>query len=110
MPEEILLIVENGTIAVLGDTAKARDLFGAYVGTVQQRRASHVEPINPALRLAFRALRWLGGDKGRVAAFTRSWGCQWRVDLAPSGGGILEPFAARADAIAAEIEWLCINL
>lgn len=30
----------------------------------------------------------------------------WTADMAPSGGGILGPFHVRADALAAEREWL----
>lgn len=33
-------------------------------------------------------------------------GGQWRADLAPVGGPVLGPFAARSTALAAEVAWL----
>jgi hypothetical protein len=51
------------------------------IGTVDIRRASHVEPIadNPG---------------------------KWGADLAPVGGPFLGPFDTRTAALAAEVAWL----
>ncbi len=53
----------------------------SQLGTLDIRRASHVEPIanNPG---------------------------KWGADLAPVGGPFLGPFDTRAAALAAEIAWL----
>ena len=75
-------------------------------GQAEKTRASHVEPLGPVRRLAFRALRRIFGGEGRVAEWTRRWRCRWCVDLAPSGGPVLTPFDSRDAAIAAEIDWL----
>lgn len=54
----------------------------AGLGNISITRASHVEPD--------------------------SFG-QWLADLSPSGGPMLGPFAVRADALTAEINWLRSN-
>jgi hypothetical protein len=51
----------------------------AALGAVSIRRASHVEPNDEA---------------------------RWMADLAPVGGPVLGPFAARSQALVAETEWL----
>jgi hypothetical protein len=74
------------------------------------RRASHVEPVNPFLRVLFTLLRYQFGDTGKVAAFTRNWDCAWRVNLTPVHGPIVPvDFASRQSAIDFEIDWLETN-
>jgi len=70
------------------------------------RRASHVEPINLWQAYAFRLLRKLFGDEGRVANWTRDWKCTWVVDMRPIGGEVFFPFKSRAAAIEFEIQHL----
>lgn len=73
-------------------------------GTGITRRASNVEPVAYALRIAFYGLRRMFGEYGRMASFTRMWPCLWRVNLAPIGGDILPgTWRDRSDAIAHEI-------
>lgn len=98
------------------------DIF-AEMGEVVTRRASHVEPETFWLRVAFHILRTVVSDKSRIAEWTRSWTCMWRVNTAPVGGPILrwkhtdnwrakvwpEGIAAwqnRQEAIDAEIKFL----
>ena len=91
--------VDSPDLAVLGEGAKG-----------VRRRASRVEPWNPLLRTAFRALRWAFGESGAVAEWTRKWKCFWRVDLRLSGGPVLPvEFADRAAAIEEELKWLREN-
>jgi hypothetical protein len=78
----------------------------AELGTVSKRRASHVTPVNPVLRVIFRLVRWLVKDESQVAGWTRTWGCLWQADLAPSGGPVLGPYSDRKAAIRAEVDWL----
>lgn len=80
------------------------------------RRATHIDPVNAALRQVFYLLRGLFGDEGRVAAWTRRWRCRWRVDLRPSKGPLLYenpstelPFIDRQKAIEYEHTWLFEN-
>ena len=70
-------------------------------------RASHVEPVNRMIRAVFYTLRALFGEYSRIGAYTRTWGCTWRINLAPVNGPILPTaYRERAKAIDAEIAWL----
>ena len=70
-------------------------------------RASYVIPDNFLLRIVFRILRTVLGDKGRMAEFTRSWKCKWVVDTRPTAGVILpKRYSNRAEAIEAEVNFL----
>jgi hypothetical protein len=80
------------------------ELAEAFGAEATLERASHVEPVNPALRVAFRALRSHASDRGLLAAFTRAWPCRWRVTII--NGPTFGPFAKRTDAIDAEVSWL----
>jgi hypothetical protein len=74
-------------------------------GIATQRRASHVDPVNPWLRVAFHAVRRLVRDDSALAAWTRSWRCQWRVAII--GGPVLAgTWRDRLEAIAAEVQWI----
>ena len=70
-------------------------------------RASHVEPVNRVTRAVFYTLRALFGEYSRIGAYTRTWGCTWRINLAPVNGPILPTvYRERAKAIDMEIAWL----
>jgi hypothetical protein len=65
----------------------ARAIYGeaidlAEIGTVDMRRASHVEPAE-------------GGG--------------WYADLSPVGGPLLKGFRLRSEALAAEVHWLEVH-
>lgn len=82
------------------------DIF-LELGQATTRRASHVLPANPALKLAFKALRACCHDTSKLAAWTRNWQCLWMVDARPAGGEVLEGvWSSRQDAIEAEIDYL----
>jgi hypothetical protein len=116
-----LTIEEDGTQTFL--KTDSADIF-LEQGEVVTRRASHVEPYNFWLRLMFTVLRFIFPDTGRVAAWTRTWACRWRVNTSPVGGPILTwadvwgmdsgygsldrvaCFAVRQNAIAAEVKFL----
>lgn len=96
-------IDEEGNLTYL--KTNEHDIF-AELGEVVTRRASHVEPEQFWLRIAFRFLR-VFGDKTRVAEWTRNWRCVWLVDTRPVGGPVLEGrWLNRQAAIDAEIEFL----
>jgi hypothetical protein len=99
--QEVTFIIADGKMTYLL-TKAAFVLEGAVV-----RRASHVEPNNFVLRLCFRVVRALCSDASRIAAWTRTWGCMWRVNMSPVGAGILPAqFSNRLAAIDAEVEAL----
>ena len=79
-------------------------------GPAQIRRASHIEPVSQFKRLAFRLLRRLFGETGRVADWSRNWPGPWRADMAPSSGPSIGPFRNRQKAIDAEVAWLNDNM
>lgn len=73
------------------------------LGRATTRRASVVEPVALWRRVAFRLLRWAFGDRGRVAAWTRRWRGQWRVQVLD--GPSLGTHDTREQAIRAEEAW-----
>jgi hypothetical protein len=79
-------IDENGDQVFL--KTDSADCF-LELGEVITKRASHVEPAGWLLRLAFNLLRILSSDTSKVAAWTRTWACEWRVDTSPVGGPVL---------------------
>lgn len=72
-----LLIAPDGSVRTIYSDAIA-PLLGA-LGCVDIRRASHVEPAD-------------GGG--------------WEANLSPVGGPLLGSFPLRAEALAAEVDWL----
>jgi hypothetical protein len=85
------------------------DTLGLIDGGMTQR-ASHVEPVNVALRMLFYAIRSVSGNHGKLTEMTRHIPCLWRVNLSPVNGPILPTlYRVRYDAIQAEIEWLNVH-
>lgn len=72
-----LVINTDGTARAIYSDALA-PLLASLGPSAEVTRASHVEPC-------------LGG---------------WGADLSPVGGPVLGPFSLRAEALAAEVEWL----
>ena len=105
MQNEATLIIDQETgdcKIVLTTAAKLLNLTDS-----PSSRASHVYPENAYLRLVFRVIRKLVADDSRLAAWARTWGCMWRVDMSPVGGGILPiRYGYRLAAIDAEVEAL----
>jgi hypothetical protein len=85
--EITITIDETGDLAFL-DSAMAEPF--KILGTTEIRRASHVEPYEFLPRLAFSVIRMLVSDDSKIAEWTRTWGCRWRVNLSPIGGKILQ--------------------
>jgi hypothetical protein len=97
----LITIDTNGTMQFV-----ARDELAGLLseGKATKTRASQVQPSSLLLRAAFRAIRWATGETGRLSDWTRNWRCVWQAKIV--GGPYLGEFIDRADAIAAEIEWL----
>jgi len=103
---KVIRVSPTGQMTFLADPAL---MALASKGEAKIRRASHVEPTHTILRLTFHVLRWLCGEGGKIAAWTRRWNVAWRVNLAPSAGPVLGPFCDRPAAINAEVAWLQSN-
>lgn len=103
MHDIVIDLDDSGATFVLDDDTYS--LLG--LGEASVRRASHVVPACRPARWAFRLLRTVFGESGRVAAWTRSWRCRWVVDMRPSGGpSRLGEYDRRSDALDAERAWL----
>ena len=76
-------------------------LLARHLGEIVEVRL----PASPSKRAAFRLLRRLFGDRGRVAAWTRTWPGPWLVQMSPTGD-VLGPFANRDAAVRAEVRYL----
>jgi hypothetical protein len=66
-----------------------------------KRRVSIVQPTSFWRRKAFRLLRTVFGESGRVASFTRTWSGPWTATILATGQ--TATFNTRAEAIAWEI-------
>lgn len=76
----------NGEVIFLA--SPEHDIF-LELGEVVTKRASHVEPADFLTRVWFHIVRHFVTDKSRIAAWTRTWKCLWRVNTKPVGGPIL---------------------
>lgn len=74
------------------------------------KRASHVVPWNPVLRVLFKLIRYVVGETGSISEWTRQWPCLWQINLSPIGGPIIPvEWHSRKMAIEFEIKWLESN-
>ncbi len=69
-----------------------------------RRRLSRIVPASPWKRMAFHTLRFLCGERGRAAAFTRTWKGPWRMRILSTGQ--TEVFELRQAAVDRELEIL----
>lgn len=101
-----LFIDSSGKITCVGEPAI--DMY--RLGNVTRHRVSHILPTNRTKRKAFRLLRWVFGDKGRVAAWTRTWRGPWYAVIRATGQR--KQHASRQVLLAWEreqIEWTLQN-
>jgi hypothetical protein len=87
-PQKIVTITidENGDQVFL--KTDSADVF-LEQGEVITRRASHVEPADLKRRILFTVIRALVPDTSKIAAWTRTWACNWRINTSPVGGPTL---------------------
>jgi hypothetical protein len=71
---------------------------GLVVTELKSQRYSEIVPEPMVQRLAFRILRQLFGDEGRVASWTRTWHCLWecRILRGPATGACKRNFSRPA--------------
>lgn len=98
----IINIDQQGRISFIA-SSEAAPLLAA--GVASKRRASHVEPVSLLLRIAFHAVRGCVSDESRLAEWTRSWACLWRVRII-GGPTLAGGWRDRKAAIAAEVKWI----
>lgn len=73
MKHHIITIHDDGTMTSLGNP------LGLPV--TESKRWSTIKPVSPTLRLLFNTVRYLFGDKGRMADWTRRWPCMWELHI-----------------------------
>lgn len=74
------------------------------LGVVTKRRVSTITPMFAPKKQAFRFLRWLFGEDGKAAAWTRTWKGPWLCRILKTGEWSV--FERRESAIEWEIERL----
>ena len=70
------IVIKSGQVCGFADEVA---IDGVRIETVTKTRVSHVWPANIALRAIFIALRAVVRDESKVAGWTRTWGCIWKV-------------------------------
>jgi hypothetical protein len=97
-----LIIDSAGTITMLPE--KELDLR-AFCTDLSYRRVSHIWPVHPVKRIAFRLLRALFGERGRVAQWTRQWQGPWQAIIIDTG----ETFVHQSRRVCLDWEHEVIN-
>ena len=77
--KHIITLTNNGTVEWFDELPISMDCDVIHI-----RRASHIVPLNPIKRAAFRLLRLVFGDQSNVASWTRSWRGPWLVRIVGS--------------------------
>ena len=101
-----VVIRPDGEVIIVAHAGLDRERLRGLGRVYSVRRGGHVVPAARWKRWAFRLIRRTFAENSAVAYWTRRWRGPWLVDLAPSGGPVLGPFASRREAIAAEEAWL----
>ncbi len=83
-PPQIITFHEDGSATTLLSLTELEPKPFYGVGPITVRRASHIWPAHPVKRTAFRVLRSLFGERGRVAQWCRTWRGPWQVRFAAS--------------------------
>lgn len=74
-----ITIRRDGTLEWLGD------LPLKLPGRKFTKRYSEIVPVRLDLFILFRLLRFLFGERGKVATYTRQWHCLWRMKILSTG-------------------------
>lgn len=102
-----LIIHPDGRVeAVADDIARS---IAAELGNMTTRRASHVLPAHPIKRAAFRLLRSVFSEQGKVAAWCRNWRGPWQVRFASDPGTVVYSHKSRRVCIDWEVKTITQN-
>jgi hypothetical protein len=99
--KSILSFDEAGNCLALKSDVVPLALLGETSGVT---RVSHIVPADSEKRLAFLALRFLFGERGRVAEWARQWQGPWQVRWAASPGVVAFTHQSRRVCIDWEID------
>jgi hypothetical protein len=87
------IAIKDGVVTGFADEVSFE---GLEVELSTKTRVSHILPKSLGARLFFMVLRVLFGETGRVAQWTREWGCDWLVFI---DGCRFGPYSDRQAAI-----------
>lgn len=102
MITKIIQIDNDGNVEFIGSSNGDCPIPGLPLGNGHSRRLSHIIPERSGKRMAFLFLRKIFGDRGRVAAWTRTWAGPWRCVILSTGQS--EVFDNRQSAVDWEYE------
>lgn len=102
MNDKVLFFLPDGTVRAVYDDS----LPLAAIGTVTKHRASHVLPCHPIKRAAFRVLRAVFGERGKVADYCRGWKGPWEVRFTETPHLVSFTHKSRRVCIAFEVRTL----
>ncbi|HFZ8522914.1 hypothetical protein ACSZNZ_17845 [Aeromonas caviae] len=92
------IVIKGGEVCGFADEVS---FLGLDVQAFSQQRVSRIVPTSFLLMAAFLVIRKMCPDKSKLAAWTRRWGCKWKVLI---DGETYGPFQCRAAAIEFEKE------
>ena len=98
----IIRVDEHGHCSAL----KTEVIDWDTLGEVTVRRASHILPARRLKRLAFRALRFAFGERGRVAEWCRHWLGPWQVRFAETPNVVAYTNQSRRVCLLFEVQTL----
>ncbi|AKJ36878.1 hypothetical protein U876_23830 [Aeromonas hydrophila NJ-35] len=87
------IVIKGGEVCGFVDEVSFR---GLDVQVFSQQRVSRIVPTSWLLMSAFLVIRKLCSDDSKLAAWTRRWGCEWKVLI---DGKTYGPFQSRSAAI-----------
>lgn len=62
-------------------TARTMDAIPFHLGVKSRKRVSNILPVRPDKRAVFLLLRWVFGEDGVAAAWTRKWSGPWEATI-----------------------------
>ena len=92
------IVIGNGSITGFHDEVS---FDGLELSKYEKKRVSRIVPRNTLARIAFILLRLVVNDTSSIAAWTRTWPCNWIVVIDQETFG---PFSDRIKAIEFEKE------
>ena len=105
MHAAVITITPQGTIEVIYHANAEPDLSNVGV-TTTDRRGAYVWPANILYRCAFKTLRQVFGDKGKVADWTRRWQCGFSLWRASDKTRLPGTYRGHDEAVKAEVNML----
>ena len=105
MHAAVITILPDGQIEVIYHANAEPNLSDVGV-TVEDRRGAYVWPSSVLCRAAFKALRWMFGNQGRVSDWTRRWMCGFSLWRGSDGARLPGVYHGHDQAVEVEVKML----